>query len=77
MTGSCSSAVGLIAVTGSPEMAVSIGGAREDMPNVELRLVVVDRVEADRPRFGPAPGVLTMDDVERRKVEAELCCRVC
>lgn len=38
---------------------------------------MVDRVEADRPRFGPAPVALTMEDVERRKVEAELCCRIC
>jgi len=56
-------------------MAVSIGGAREDILKVEARLFVVDRVEADRPRFEPPTVALAMDDVERRKVE--LRCRIC
>lgn len=46
---------------------MSIGGAREVMLNVELRLFAVDRVDADRPRFAPAVA-LAMDDVERRKL---------
>ena len=45
------------------------------MLKVELRLLVVDRVEADRPRFGPPPVVLAIDDAERRKLE--LRGRVC
>jgi hypothetical protein len=45
------------------------------MLNVEACLFVVDRVEADRPRFGPPPAPLARDDVERRKFE--LRCRIC
>jgi len=62
--------VGLRVVTCNPEMVVSIGGVREDMLlNVEVRLFVVDRADADRPRFAPPPVALEMDDVERRKLE--------
>lgn len=45
------------------------------MLKVEPRLFVVDRVEADRPRFRPPPVALAIDDFERRKVE--LCGRIC
>jgi len=50
-------------------MVVSIGGAREDMLNVELRLFVVDRVDVERPIFAPPAVALAMDDVEPRKLE--------
>lgn len=77
MTGFCSSAVRPRAVTCSPERAASIGGAREDILSVELRWFEVDRVEADRPRIGPAPVAPAMDDLERRKVEVGVFCSIC
>ncbi len=46
------------------------------MLNVELRWFEVDLVVADRPRFGPAPVALAMDDLERRKVEVGLFCSI-
>lgn len=70
------SIVGLRAVPCNPGAVVSIGGAREVMLNVELRLfaVAVDRVDADRPRFEP-PVALVIEDVERRKLGFRL--RIC
>ena len=47
------------------------------MLNVALRCFEVDRVEADRPRFEPAPVAPAMDDLERRKVEVGWFCSIC
>ena len=47
------------------------------MLNAEPRWFAVDRVEADRPRFGPAPVAPAMDDLERRNVEVGAFCSIC